>query len=96
MRKKVLTLALSALLAANSSGACDDLFTVDREDVDRDGNTTYTVSLTEYARETPSDWVVVRLGNCFVDLMDSSPGMAAVVADGRHLTIHDALEMGEF
>lgn len=96
MHNKIKALALLMLLAAHTAGACDDLYTVAREDQDRDGNTTYTVELTDYARNNPTDSTVVRLGNCFVDLMDGSPGMAAVMLDGKHITYTDALEMGEF
>ena len=96
MRKKVLTLALSAILAANSAPACDDLFTVDGEDQDRDGNTTYTVTLTKWARENPTDAITSALGRCFLDLMDKSPGMSAVLMDGKHLTIADAEAMADF
>ena len=96
MHNKIKAIALLMLLAANTASACEDLYTVAREDQDQDGNTVYSVILSEYARANPTDSTIVRLGRCFADLMDGAPGMAAVSLDGKHITYVDALEMGEF
>ena len=96
MHNKIKALALLLMLAAQNGTACDDLYKVTREDVDRDGNTSYTVSLTHYARHMATDTVVVRLGACFIDLMDGAPGMAQVIMDGKIITIQDAMEMAYF
>jgi hypothetical protein len=96
MHNKIKSLALLMLLAANTATACETLYSVTREDVDQDGNTTYTVTLTDYARNNPTDTNIVRLGSCFADLMDGATGMASVVMDGRRLTYQDAQDMGEF
>ena len=96
MTKNLRALALSALLVGNSAAACDDLYRIDGTDQDQDGNTTFRVTLTEHARENPTDAITSALGRCFLELMAGSPSMAAVVADGRHFDINQAAEMADF
>lgn len=94
----ILSLALSAAIAAQAAAgdSCDDYFRIQAIDQDRDGNTTYHVALSDYARETPTDTTIVELGHCYAALISTAPGMGAVEADGQHIDINSALEMSEY
>ena len=94
----ILSLALSAALAAHAAAGddCDEYFRIKAIGQDRDGNTTYSATLTDYARENPTDTTVVELGRCYAALISTAPGMGAVEVDGQHIDIDAALEMSEF
>lgn len=96
MHKKAIKIALCAVLIAKPAAACDDLFTIDRVEQGQDGNTAHVLTLTEWTRENLTDSTINQLGRCFLSLMESAPGMSAVVADGRHFSFSDAKEMIDF
>ena len=97
-RTIALTLALSAAIAAQASagGNCDEYFRIRHIDQDRDGNTTYHVSLTAFAQDYQTDTTIVELGRCYAALISTAPCMGAVEADGQHIDIDAAREMSEF
>lgn len=88
---------LAAATQAAAGGSCDDYFRIRNIDQDRDGNTTYSVTLTDHARENPTDSVIAELGRCYAALLSTSPGMGAIEDDqGRYIEINDALEMSDY
>lgn len=97
MKKYLLAAALLAAATQAAAGSCDDYFRIRHIDQDRDGNTTYSVTLTDHARETPTDSVIAELGRCYAALLSTSPGMGAIEDDqGRYIEINDALEMSDY
>ena len=98
VKNALMSIAISAALGtqASAGGSCDEYFRIRHVDQDRDGNTTYNLSLTAFAQDNPTDTTIVELGRCYAALISTSPGMGAIDADGQHIDIDAALEMSEF
>jgi hypothetical protein len=101
MKLKRVAIAIAAAGAiatqAAAGGTCDEYFRISSITQDRDGNTTYRVSVSAYALENPTDSVIVELGRCYAALISTSPGMGMVEDDaGRQIDITAAIEMSNF
>jgi hypothetical protein len=74
----VLLFALLLSFADAEAADCDRYFTVAHAEQDPDGNTWFSIRVTEFASENPTDGVCKSFGECVLALIESSPGMGSV------------------